>query len=303
MNVQPIIISCIVTSFRREKAVVKRALDSILAQTFEDYEILLIDDNWGEGSETFSKALEELGGLSDRITVIKTEGGHGAQRARNTGIAHASGKYLAFLDDDDEWLPTKLAKQAAVLDSDPIIGMCYCNSMVVNENFNPPKVITDKAGKFVTSASYADMLRCDNVGSTSKAMIRENVFETVGGFDESLPARQDYEMWVRISKSFAIRGIDEMLVKYHISGGNGQISKNWDNCIDGHTKLYLKYKSDIDRDPRARFNIFFYLAHYHRMKGNTFKALILYAKSFFVSPAGFWEMARIKLRQKKGEAV
>ena len=231
MNSQPIIISCIVTSYKREKHIVRRALDSILSQTFENYEILLIDDNRGEGSETFSKALEELCCLSHKIRLFRTEGGHGAQRARNTGISHASGKYLAFLDDDDEWLPAKLAKQAAVLDSDPSIGMCYCNSMVVNENFDPPKIITDKAGKFVTDASYQDMLRRDNVGSTSKAMIRENVFEAVGGFDESFPARQDYEMWIRISRSFKIRGIDEMLVRYHISGVSGQISKNWDSCI------------------------------------------------------------------------
>ena len=303
MNSQPIIISCIVTSYKREKRVVKRALDSILSQTFENYEILLIDDNRGEGSETFSEALKELCSLSEKIRLFKTEGGHGAQCARNTGIRHASGKYLAFLDDDDEWLPSKLAKQAAVLDADPSIGMCYCNSMVVNEGFDPPKVITKKAGTFMTDAAYRDMLRRDNVGSTSKAMIRENVFETVGGFDESFPARQDYEMWIRISRSFKIRGIDEMLVRYHISGGNEQISKNWDNCIEGHTKLYMKYKADIDRDPRARFNILFYLAHYHRMKGNSLKAVGLYIKSFFTSPASFWEMGMIKLNQKKGEAV
>lgn len=303
MNTQPIIISCIVTSYRRDKSIVKRALDSILLQTFTDYEILLIDDNRGEESAPYSAYLEELASLSDKISLLKTEGGHGAQKARNTGIKHSRGKYLAFLDDDDEWLPTKLAKQLSLMEADLSVGMCYCDSMVVNENFDPPKIITKKTGKFVTDASYSDMLRRDNVGSTSKAMIRENVFDAVGLFDESLPARQDYEMWIRISRSFPIRGVDEKLVKYHISGGSEQISKNWDNCIDGHTKLYVKYKEDIDKDPRARFNIFFYLAHYKRMKGNNIDAVKLYIKSFFTSPRSFLEMAVIKLNQKKGEAI
>ncbi len=303
MNLQPIIVSCIVTSYRREKSVVKRALDSILLQTFQDYEIILVDDNRGEDGEKYSSYLSELALLSEKIRLVKTENGHGAQRARNTGIAHASGRYLAFLDDDDEWLPTKLAKQAAVLDADENLGMCYCDSMIVNENFVPPKVITKKAGSFNTCATYRDMLRSDNVGSTSKAMIRENVFDKVGGFDETLPARQDYEMWIRISRSFPIKGIDEKLVKYHISGGDGQISKNWDNCINGHTKLYNKYKDDIDADPKARFNVCFYLAHYYRMKGEKGLSLKYYLKSLVISPSGFLDMAMIKLKQKKGEAL
>ncbi len=96
------LVTCVITSYKRDKETVKRALDSVISQTYRPLEVLIIDDNRGEKAEEYSKGLQEIAEASDLVQVLKTENGHGAQRARNTGIEHAGGKYVAFLDDDDE---------------------------------------------------------------------------------------------------------------------------------------------------------------------------------------------------------
>ena len=128
------LVTCIVTSYRREKRIVGRALDSILAQTYSPLEILVIDDNRGDNAEHYSEGIMELISGRTGITVIKTENGHGGQYARNTGIRYAKGEYIAFLDDDDEWLPEKLEKQVKLLNEHPDCGMCYTDGYRVYDD-------------------------------------------------------------------------------------------------------------------------------------------------------------------------
>ncbi len=99
------LVSCVISSYKRERETVLRALRSVLAQTWADTEIIIVDDNRGEGSQEYSAILKSLEGLSEKVRVIPSEGGHGAQWARNTGIRASKGSFIALLDDDDEWLP------------------------------------------------------------------------------------------------------------------------------------------------------------------------------------------------------
>ncbi len=299
------LISCIITSYQREKEIVSRAVTSVINQTLPCREILIIDDNRGEGARVFSEGLSELTALSDRIRVIPTEGGHGAQKARNTGIRHAGGRYLAFLDDDDAWLPRKLEKQAALLEAHPEVGMCYCNGEIVDLATDPPKITKIWESGFHARVTYEDMLRQDYIGSTSQAMVRKEAFEVCGSFDEALPARQDYEMWIRLSRHYPLYGIDEPLFRYYRNSGVSQLSHSWKRCMTGHDMIYRKYRADIDRSRAARFNIVFHRAHYYMMGRReegfscALKAVGWYIRAFFTSPALFWEQGKIKLRDMK----
>lgn len=299
------LITAVITTYKRELNILKRAVDSVTAQTYRPLELIIVDDN-RESEAALSAEIREMVEEVKRafaedalfsVEVYATEGKkHGAQPARNTGIHNSKGEILAFLDDDDEWLEEKLAEQYAVLEKNPDAGMCYCEGYRVNENYDPPFVNLFHGDCQQESITYRELLRGDIIGTTSQAMIRRSAFEKVGEFDERLPARQDYEMWIRIARDFPIVASVKPLFRYHISKSENQITKNWDSCITGHTLLYEKYKKDIDSDARSKFNVVFFLAHYYYFKGDKFKGIMLYLKSFFIRPLSFWDMFVIKLR-------
>ena len=274
----------------------RRALLSVLSQTLPPVEILLIDDNRGEEGEPYSEGLMGLTSLSPLIRLIKTEGGHGAQWARNTGIRNAAGDFVAFLDDDDEWMPKKLEEELKCLEKHPEAAMCFCNGYIVDERTDPPAIKEEDYLSFPKVVHYNDMLEGDLIGSTSKPLIRKEVFDEVGLFDVDFPARQDYEMWLRITRAHPAVGVDKRLIRYHLAG-NGQISMNRERCIEGHKMLYQKYRSDIDMNRKARFNVEFYLAHYYMKMGDHAHAWAYYTRSLFISPAGFMEKLKIRMNR------
>jgi len=296
-------VTAIITSYKRKTDIVKRALDSVLSQTYKNIEIILVDDNREdeEGIKYSSDLNTLISEISEKLSddmsirIIRTENGkHGAQAARNTGIAKAKGEYVAFLDDDDEWLPEKMEKQVKLMDEHPEAGMSFTAGYRVNENYNPPFVKLYH-GNFMDKVGYRDLLREDCIGTTSQAFIRKEVLEKVGGFDESLPARQDYEMWIRISREYDILGVRDPLFNNRISSNMSQISKGMDNCIKGHTLLYEKYKKDIDADRMAKFNVEFCLGHYYFFKGDKINGVKKYLFALMISPKC---MLR-KINQKK----
>lgn len=296
------LVTAVITTYKREIDILKRAVDSVLAQTHRPLELIIVDDNRDSESELSDKIAEFVASLTTDIDVrlLKTEAPkHGAQPARNTGIHASRGKYLAFLDDDDEWLPEKVEKQHELMEKSPNAGMCFCEGYRVNENFNPPFVNLFHGNDQRESVTYRELLRGDCIGSTTQAMIRKSAFDKIGEFDERLPARQDYEMWIRIAKDFDVIAVCEPLFRYHISNGQAQITKSFDKCIEGHTLLYEKYKADIDSDARSKFNVLFFLAHYYYFKGDKGKGVQLYIKAFFTSPISFWDKGLVKLRQLK----
>ena len=295
-------VTCIITSYRREKRIVGRALDSILAQTCTPLEILLIDDNRGDNAGHYSDGLNELASERTGIAVYRTENGHGGQYARNTGIRHAKGEYIAFLDDDDEWLPDKIEKQVKLLDEHPEVGMCYTDGYRVYDDIINSKRELIHSNYFKESLTFRELLHEDRIGSTSQAMIRRSTFDTVGGFDTDMPARQDYEMWLRISRSFPIMGIKEGLYLYHRNSDEGKITHNWRKNVEAHRLIGEKYREEIKGDRSAEFNVVFHIAHYYKegfFAEKLWKTRIIciisafsyYLKSFIKSPSYFFRQA------------
>lgn len=286
-------VSAIITTYKREPEIVKNAVKSAMEQTYPCVEIIVVDDNRDdkEGCE-FSKKLEELCAELSFKLIKTTDGKHGAQAARNTGIRAAVGDYVALLDDDDVWLNEKIEKQVALLEERKDAAMAFCRGLKVVIGGESKEM----HGKdFFSEVDYKMLLRGDCIGTTSQALIRKSALDEVGYFDEDFPARQDYEMWVRISKKYPIVGVDEVLFHHIIDIKDEQISRNWDKCIDGHSKLYKKYKADIDADRKAKFNVIFYMAHYNMCKKEYVKLLYYYAYAFLLSPAEFFNKGLIKL--------
>ena len=268
-EVTPEKVTAIITSFNRDKWTVLRALKSIETQTFPVFEIIVVDDNALVDGRLSALSLSIQEAVGDRAVYIKQPlGNAGANAARNLGIAYANGDYVAFLDDDDEWLPEKIERQIAVFsrERDEGLGMVFCGGICRKrarpereKELNVDGNIAQEydyynLNHFVSRPSHLGLLRQDTIGSTSQPLIKKSVFEKVGLFDEKLPARQDYDMWLRISKYYKIMGIDNRLFVHNIHE-NDQISRSKKRAYDAYTMLYRKYHREYIRDPIAWLNV------------------------------------------------
>ncbi len=202
------------------------AVRSVLAQTFEDWEIVIMDD----GS---TEALLPFGEWDARIRVLRQEN-KGQSVARNAAITQSSGEFVAFLDADDEWLPQKLARQLEVMQSDPKLGLCHTQfEMVDGEN----RRINHGYGGLMNT--YLWLLDGCGVG-VSSVMVRRTVLQDVGGFDALAAPCDDYEMWLRIARFFPIAGIDEILMLYRIHGTN--MSLNYEVMFAASNNILEKHR-------------------------------------------------------------
>lgn len=248
-------VSVIVTSYKRPAEIVERAVQSILSQTYQDIEILIVDDNPDGNKE--SQELKKQFENREKITYIKQDGNQGACAARNLGISKAKGEFIGFLDDDDTWFEDKLECQLErFAQGDDSVGMVYCLGQVYDCDTNPP-TITDyyTTRIFKDEIRFEDQLVYDYCGSTSQALVRKEVFEKIGGFNVNLPARQDYEMWLRISKYYKIYGVNKPLF-YYYHHGLEQITKSPKKALTGYQVVYREYKEDYKKNPKAQIEIF-----------------------------------------------
>ncbi|MBI9086974.1 MAG: glycosyltransferase [Desulfobacterales bacterium] len=193
-------ISVIIPTFNREWALAG-AVDSVLAQNGSDFELIVVDD----GSTDRTEAV--LAAYGGRIRVLRQSNG-GVSAARNAGIAAARGCLIAFLDSDDRWLPEKLAVQKAFFDARPEALICQTEEIWVRNGVrvNPRRRHRKPSGDIFLPSLELCLV------SPSAVMMRRNLFDQVGLFDETLPACEDYDLWLRVSCRFPVHLIDQPLI-------------------------------------------------------------------------------------------
>lgn len=180
------------------------AIGSILNQTFEDFEILLVNDGSTDQTEEWVKRLTD-----SRIHYIYQKN-QGLSAARNTGIRLAQGKYIALLDADDRWAPTKLAKQVAYLNVHPEMGMVHTwVSFIDGQGTSTGRIWKTQAEGWV----LPQLLHRNDVAVLS-VLVRRECFETIGEFDTQLRSLEDWEMWLRLAASYPIGILQESLAEY-----------------------------------------------------------------------------------------
>jgi len=206
-------ISVIIPTYNRAH-ILPRALDSVLAQTQLPIEIIVVNDGSTDGTKS---VLSNYPGLK-----IMDQQHSGVSAARNIGLEHTNGEWIAFLDSDDEWLPEKLEQQwAAICNDDKLI--CHTEEIWIRngQRVNPMKK-HQKFGEYI----YEKCLPLCVI-SPSSVMIHRSVFHDVGLFDETLEVCEDYDLWLRICAKYSVLFIDEpLMVKY--GGHEDQLSrKHW----------------------------------------------------------------------------
>lgn len=255
------LVSVIMPTFKREKTTVERAVKSVLNQGCENLELIIVDDSPPDfdGRKNIEKLIINLN--DNRVRYIKHDVNKGANIARNTGITNANGKYIAFLDDDDEWLPTKLQKQLKMFDN-PSVGLVYSPYYIFR---NGEKHVRRRVKN---GHVYKELLYGNFIGSTSCVVIDKNCILDFGLFDEKLPASQDYDLYLRISKRYIIEVVDEPLILYYEHDGE-RISRNPLKKQEARKYIYNKYKEDIKKYPKINSDKNLLLAHSYSLSKNT----------------------------------
>lgn len=232
-------ISCIVTTYKRSPDIVARAINSIVNQTYKDIEIIVVNDAPEE--KELSQNIEKILSMYDAsINYIIHKENKGACAARNTGIAAANGEYIAFLDDDDEWVNTKLEIQLSNLIRNNS-ALVYCDQIYIDAHGN--KKIKEPFMTYVIGKNDYEKLLCYNfIGSTSFPLIKANALKEVGGFNEKLESSQDHEVWLKIAKKYTISYVNKPLVKYYYS--DVAITRSIKRREQGYEYLLNEFKSD-----------------------------------------------------------
>ncbi|WNZ23807.1 glycosyltransferase family 2 protein [Leptolyngbya sp. NK1-12] len=200
-------------------AYLPETMTSALSQTFADFEMIVINDGSSDGIEQW------VAQLSDARVKLISQANQGLAGARNTGIAHAQGEYLAFLDADDLWDATKLEKQVRVLEECPEVGLVYTWVALIDQNGHPTGRTFEK---HVEGYVWRELVGFNIVGCGSVPLIRRSCLERVGWFDIQLSRfniNEDWDMWLRIAAFYPFRVIKEPLVLYRQHFNNA--SKNW----------------------------------------------------------------------------
>lgn len=245
-------------------AYLPETLDSVLRQTFTDLEVLIINDGSSD------HILEWAANIVDpRVKLISQENQRLAA-ARNTGITHAKGEYIAFLDADDLWEPTKLEKQVRCLDDNPTVGLVHTWTLLIDREGN-------KTGKVVTTQVEGDawqQIVQKNTIVVSSVIVRASCLQTVGGFDRDLHYCEDYDMWIRFASHYPFAVVREPLTNYRLHPGTlsthcEEVLKHFRILIEkafqsaptellylrnrgyGNQNLYLAWRSVNNRDFKA----------------------------------------------------
>ena len=232
-------VSAIITTYNRKESVI-RALRSVIKQTRQPDEIILVDDGSSDGTE------HVILDAFPQIKYIKQEN-RGISSARNTGIIHSTSQWLAFLDSDDEWLVKKLEKQLDALTLYPSYRICHSDELWIRKGHrvNPKK----KHQKYGGDIFIKCLPLC--VISPSAVIIHRELFKKYGLFDTALPACEDYDMWLRLCAYIPVLFIEEpLIIKY--GGHPDQLSAKYWGLDRFRIYALEKIISEMNLDPAKK---------------------------------------------------
>ena len=271
------LVSIVIPTYNRAKTVV-RAVKSVLAQTYQNYKIIVVDDASTDNTQ------EALSHITDkRFSYIRHPYNKNGSAARNTGIRAAEGEYLALLDSDDEWENNKLARQVAVLETlaENIWGGTYCGFKYITPQFSRDVIPVLKGD--LTLALFQKQL---DIGASSTLFFRRKIFDSVGLFDESFERHQDLEFLVRFFRKFQLYTIQEPLVRVY-----GPNMPKGDKSAKIKEKFLNTFKTDIEKFGQKTANEV-YSKHWEEVakayareaNGSSFVRYVRKANEFFPIP-------------------
>ena len=282
-------VSVIIPAFNAGRTI-DTALQSVFAQTFSDLEVIVVDD--GSSDDT----TQRVRAWGDRV-ILHRQANAGPAAARNHGMRHARGELIAFLDADDVWLPTKLARQVAYFDQFPETGLLHCHAITTNATLSVMLETPERpAGPFTAPINnYCALFHCDFFVKTLTVVVPRRVIQDVGGFDERREFHiEDWDLWLRIAAKYPMGYMRETLAIHRPDGG---MSSNVEKTFRGQ-KLVMEKALPLcaqacarhREDPRACVGTREHLLHsqlgYERFwRGHTRTARAAYQQAVAIDPS------------------
>jgi glycosyltransferase involved in cell wall biosynthesis len=237
-------LSVVIPNFNTADYVIE-AIQSILAQTLQEFEIIVVDDGSSDDS------IERLLSISDeRLTCIR-QSNRGLAGTRNTGLLVARGAYIGFLDSDDTWFPEKAARHLEIMDQNPSLGLTFSHSAYLHQSGTPTgQLLISRCAR----PTARDLVKRNHIGNGSTFIVRRACLEMAGGFDETIRNCEEWEFCVRVAActNFKIQLIGEVLTGYRIR--EGSLSVSYDHFIsngDLAVARFYRYVPDFsDADAR-----------------------------------------------------
>lgn len=274
-------VSVVIPTFNR-RDLINQSIQSVQAQTYQDYEVIIVDD----GSTDNTREILEPLLLKHNFHYFYQENQKQAI-ARNNGIRNSCGEYIAFLDSDDLWHPRKLEYQVIVLEQHPEIGMVYSNQSLIQNN-HKEKPIKYPYGLLKSGEIFKDLLLRKYYCSTPSILVRKSVLDEVGLFDENLGnALEDWELTLRISQDYKVYCIDEPLMLRRLHDGSpDNYFELRNNNLQRILKKYLK-NPDLSKPftNKVWSKAYFTCGHSYFLNSCYKKALFCFLKAFF---KGHW---------------
>lgn len=234
-NAEPVV-SVVVPTHNRA-AHIGRALRGVFAQTYSDFEVIVVDDGSTDGTR------DGLGAYADpRLRTVFLEGNRGPGAARNAGIARARGRYIALLDSDDEWFPGKLAAQIERFSRcSDAVGVIYTGCETMDEDGGIWTFTPSARGNIRRRLLRENLLH----GGPSTCLLRRVVVDAVGPFDTSLPAIEDYEFWIRAAGAFEFDFIPDTLARLHDAPEPNRRSRDGRANLAARAALFERYAKEL----------------------------------------------------------
>ncbi len=288
-------VSIIIPTYNR-RHLIQRALESIFAQSYQNFEIIVVDDNSIDNTRQLISDINDL-----RIKYIYLDKRKGAAFARNVGIKESQGRYIGFADSDDEWNHSKLQKQVDYLINSPQdTGMVY--SYVRKVENGSKSLLPEKHLQSTKSLYIHEKLLSGNF-ITIHSLVRRECLDKIGLFDENLPRLQDWDLWLRISKYYRIGFIDETLATVYMS--SDAISRDDDMFIAALEIILGKYIDDYRKYPHILAKKYYLLGRLWKQQGRMDKALFFlrkaaHLKSFNLKYFAYEKFYSFNLKIKRG---
>jgi len=268
------------------------AIRSVLAQTEKDLEIFVVDD----GSDDDAAERVVLQFNDRRVRYVRVAHPQGPAAARNVGLIKSAAPYVAFLDDDDEWLPEKLERQLSMLARDAQPVGVYTARFTIDER-RGTTTATRFPGRFLARAGR-------NIVTTSSILLKRSCFDVVGLFDEALFVAEDFDMWIRIAERFDLIYLDEPLVTYFVHSGY-RLTEDDAVRVRSQERFLQKHGHLLQDNRRWHCLEYIALGQRYRRLGEFVKARRALRRAIWLwpfEPRSYWVLARAVLFDSAGVA-